>query len=198
MSNTTNEVILRNDGIGKEIAQWFGILQDRDNSDKGVYINGRAERAKLRRISDPWDALVCGGYRYLAKKLGTLVDLERSESDQLALAIFTSVAVYVKSNNTKKSFAAQLGEKVSSDRPCLSELRFNRLLRSATPEEFSRQLIRAVKIRGDSGVNLLSLADGIFLWMREYQAKLAHRSPSTKPFERLAVRWACEYFQATQ
>lgn len=78
----------------------------------------------------------------------------------------------------------------------MSTLRFERLQQAADPEEFCLQLTRAVKLRGDEGINIVSLADGIFLWMREWQQRQEHRPENNNPFARVRIRWASEYLTA--
>ncbi|MEH2920675.1 type I-E CRISPR-associated protein Cse2/CasB [Samsonia erythrinae] len=193
MANTADFLVIsKNDE--KKINDWFDDLQNRHNA----VGNGRARRAELRRARPPFGVLTCKGYHDLAGKLAAR--LER-EHHIVALAIFVSVAAHAAKNTAReshKSFAAQLGEKQGGDRAFLSPLRFERLQRAQTPDELYRQLVRAVKIRGDAGVNLPSLADGIFLWVAEWQARQENHAPVIHPLRRNAVRWACEYAQASQ
>ncbi|MEI7338502.1 type I-E CRISPR-associated protein Cse2/CasB [Pectobacterium carotovorum] len=190
MANTADFLVINKDDA-KKISDWFEALQNR-HSAAG---NGRARRAELRRATPPFGVLTCQGYHDLAGKLTARLE---KEHHIVALAIFVSVAAHAAKNMLKTSFAAQLGEKQGGDRPFLSPLRFERLQRAQTPEELHRQLFRAVQIRGEAGVNLPSLADGIFLWMDEWQARQENRAPTLHPLRRNAVRWACEYAQASQ
>ncbi|MCO7264086.1 type I-E CRISPR-associated protein Cse2/CasB [Dickeya zeae] len=178
----------------EKINTWFKQLQNRYNNTH----NGRADRAALRRAAAPYGALTCQGFMRLSNMLAGVIGDKQHRL--LGVAIFAAVAAHADVNNDKKSFAAQLGEKVSagSDRRYLSELRFERLLRAQTPEELCRLLIRAVTIRGSAGVNLPSLADGILLWMEEWLARQHNLPAHANPLKRNAVRWTCEYHQITQ
>ncbi|MCV9879675.1 type I-E CRISPR-associated protein Cse2/CasB [Brenneria izbisi] len=195
MANTADLLVIDNDEANR-INRWFAELQNRHNP---AY-NGRARRAQLRRANGPYGVLIYEGYHDLAARLSRQLT---NETRILALSIFVSVAAHAAKNTAsppgdKRSFAAQLGMKTKgSDRPYLSPLRFERLQRAATPEALYRQLLRAVKIRGEDGVNLPSLADGIFLWADEWQARQENRAP-IHPLRRNAVRWACEYAQVSQ
>ncbi|QWT39138.1 type I-E CRISPR-associated protein Cse2/CasB [Dickeya dadantii] len=193
MGNTATPLVI-DESAAVKIGVWFNALQNRHNDS----YNGRADRAALRRAAVPYGALTCQGFMRLARALASQIGDQ--EHRLLAVAIFAVVAAHADGNNGKKSFAAQLGEKVSagSDRRYLSELRFERLLRAQTPEELCRLLIRAVNIRGGDGVNLPSLADGILLWMDEWQARQRNLPAHPNPLKRNAVRWACEYNQITQ
>ncbi|AJC64914.1 type I-E CRISPR-associated protein Cse2/CasB [Dickeya zeae] len=178
----------------EKIETWFTQLQNRHNDTH----NGRADRAALRRAAAPYGALTCQGFMRLSNMLAGVIGDKQHRL--LGVALFAAVAAHADKSDDKKSFAAQLGEPVSagSDRRYLSALRFERLLRAQTPEELCRLLIRAVTIRGDAGVNLPSLADGILLWMDEWHARQHNLPAQHNPLKRNAVRWACEYNQITQ
>ncbi|WP_192458390.1 type I-E CRISPR-associated protein Cse2/CasB [Musicola keenii] len=193
MGNTAATLVI-DSPAAREIGIWFSELQNRYNDN----YNGRAERAALRRAAAPYGALTCQGFMRLSNRLAGVIG--NKEHRLLAVAIFAAVAAHADGNDDKKSFAAQLGQPVTagSDRRYLSELRFERLLRAQTPEELCRLLIRAVRIRGRDGVNLPSLADGILLWMDEWQARQHNLAIQPNPLKRNAVRWACEYNQKTQ
>ncbi|WLS92176.1 type I-E CRISPR-associated protein Cse2/CasB [Gilliamella apicola] len=197
MSDTTpKELIILNDNHKKIIDEWFSMLQQRQGKFNGITYNGRKLRAELRRNS--LYELICSqaGYRILADKLiNNDSKLAKTEVHYYALKIFANVAAFAEKNNDKSPFAAQLSEKIKGgERNYLSELRFERLLTSETPEEFCQRLIRAVKLRGEKGVNLTSLADGIFLWMQEWDAREHGWPADTNPFKRLSVRWEMDYF----
>jgi CRISPR system Cascade subunit CasB len=190
--NSTATLLVIDPPAAEKLETWFTQLQNRHNDTH----NGRAERAALRRAAAPYGALTCQGFMRLSNVLAGVIGDKQHRL--LGVAIFA--AAHADVNNDKKSFAAQLGEKVSagSDRRYLSELRFERLLRAQTPEELCRLLIRAVTIRGSAGVNLPSLADGILLWMEEWHARQHNLPAPQNPLKRNAVRWACEYNQITQ
>jgi len=192
-SNTAQVRIFTEPAAQKVLTEWFDILSDRYGKQDDKRINGRAWRAELRRMEPPYGVMMCEGYADLRRKLQLQMSLQ--PVDQMALAIFVSVAVYVKNHNAYPSFAAQLGQK-TNDRPCLSRLRFERLQQATDPESFCQQLTRAVRLRGDDGVNIVSLADGIFLWMREWRAREEHQPESIDPFSRNRIRWASEYLSA--
>lgn len=192
-SNTAQERIFTQPAAQKVLTEWFTILSDRYSKQDEKRINGRAWRAELRRMEPPYGVMMCEGYAELRRQLQQQMSLQ--PIDQMALAVFASVAVHVEKNVSSPSFAAQLGQK-KNDRLYLSRLRFERLQQAADPESFCQQLIRAVRLRGKDGVNILSLADGIFLWMREWQAREEHQPESIDPFSRNRIRWANEYLSA--
>lgn len=193
---TTKERIITSAEAKQALRNWFDGLQERYRHDGDRRINGRAWRAELRRVSVPYGALTTDGYMALLGPMKKNMALQ--DIDRFSLAMFAAVAAHVRSYNGTGSFAAQLGQGERKGEPCLSRPRFERLQAARTPEEFCRHLIRAVKLRGDSGVNIVSLADGIFLWMQEWQARQQSQPVEMNPFNRNNVRWASEYLLAME
>lgn len=191
-SDTATLRVIKNPEAQKALTEWFDLLSEHHAKQAEKHINGRAWRAEIKRMELPYDAMMSEGYNALRRRLSACMALQ--PLDLMALALFVSVAAHIKVHNNQRSFAAQLGESLKfKDTPCLSTLRFERLQRVTTPEAFCQQLIRAVKIRDVGGVNIISLADGIFLWMREWQQREMHQPESTNPFDRNRIRWASEY-----
>lgn len=189
-SDTSKEIVITHPNAKKVLTDWFNILSDRKARAEGLKINGRAWRAELRRMSPPYGVMMCEGYAALRRKMMACMPLR--PVDEMALAIFASVAVHIQNHANKQSFAAQLGAKKDND-SFMSALRFQRLQQVTEPEEFCLQLVRAVKLRGSEGVNIVSLADGIFLWMREWQQRQEELPEEANPFARNRIRWASEY-----
>lgn len=179
----------------KALIDWFTLLSERNEREEGKRINGRAWRAELKRMEPPYGVMMCEGYDALRQAL--LKHMPLQPLGEMALALFVSVAVHIKSNKDKPSFAAQLGEKLNGSTSCVSGLRFERLLKASDPETFCQLLIQVVKIRGKDGVNILSLADSIFLWMEEWQRREQHEPEPRNPFERNRIRWANEYLSTS-
>ena len=196
MSNSfMRKSIILKENHKKIIDDWFSMLQERRYGFNGCTYNGRQLRANLRHVTDFYEIFSQEGYRILNQ---ALVDKDNAFNDdqihQRALVYFSWVASFADSNNDNAPFASQLSEKVrGGERNFLSRLRFEQLLASDMPEEFCRYLIRAIKIRGKNGVNLFSLADGIFLWVQEWHERQQNLPSNSDPFKRLSVRWAMDY-----
>lgn len=193
--DTAKPTILTDPAAAKVLRRWFDFLQERNNQHQGVATNGRAWRAELRRSAQPFGALTTAAFFQLNQSLFAAARLQLS--DTFALAIVAYVVAHARKDEPKTSFARQLGEHINGS-VCLSRLRFDRLLAVRTPAELCSQLTRAVKLRGDNGVNIVSLADGILLWMREWQQREENMSVDSNPFNRFSVRWASEYLLATE
>lgn len=188
--------LILNDDHKAIIIKWFSKLQIQECYFFGKAYNGLKLRAELKRSSLPNGVMLKEGYWLLANQLfEEKSSLIASDNHHQALAIFVAVAVFVKANNENASFASQLSEKnKKNERNIMSSLRFNQLLASDTEEEFCRRLIRAVKLRGDGGVNLFSLADSIFLWVKEKNNRQKNLLNNMEPFKRNSVRWAMDYY----
>ncbi|QLR76244.1 type I-E CRISPR-associated protein Cse2/CasB [Citrobacter freundii] len=195
-SNTAALCRILNSDAQKALLDWFATLSERYERKDDKRINGRAWRAELKRMELPYGVMMCEGYDALRQAL--LKHMRLQPLDEMALALFVSAAAHIKSHKEKISFAAQLGEKLNGSTPCVSGLRFERLQKASDPETFCQLLIQVVKIRGKEGVNVLSLADGIFLWMEEWQRRENHQPELANPFERNRTRWANEYLSTSR
>jgi CRISPR system Cascade subunit CasB len=161
----------------QKLRSWFSWLQE-----------NRGDRARMRRAETPDDVVLSEPFFNFLRQMPEVWALQQNLP---IAAMIAAVLAHVKDNDGKKSFAAQLAStKPGTDRSRMSELRFQQLQKSRTPDEFFRRLIRAVKL-ADGQVNILSLADSIRRWMNEYRY-----GTSLKPFDRLAVRWANDYYVA--
>ncbi len=143
----------------------------------------RGLRARLRRVERPDDALLTGAFfNFLS-----YMPARWAETEHLyASAMVACALAQVKRKQEGKSFAAQLGG--GEELAVMSELRFRQLIKSRTPEEFFRRLLRAIHML-DGAVNILSLTDGILRWYDEYQY-----GPDRNPVYRLSVLWAKDYY----
>ncbi|EEE3103015.1 type I-E CRISPR-associated protein Cse2/CasB [Salmonella enterica subsp. enterica serovar Kentucky] len=195
-SNTAALCRILHPDAQKALLDWFATLSERYEHKDGKRVNGRAWRAELKRMAPPYGVMICEGHDALRQAL--LKHMRLQPLDEMALALFVSVAVHIKSHKANISFAAQLGEKLKGSTSCVSGLRFERLQKASDPETFCQLLIHAVKIRGTEGVNVLSLADGIFLWMEEWQRRENHQPEFRNPFERNRIRWANEYLSTSR
>lgn len=195
-SNTAALCRILHPDAQKALLDWFATLSERYEHKDGKRVNGRAWRAELKRMAPPYGVMICEGHDALRQAL--LKHMRLQPLDEMALALFVSVAVHIKSHKENISFAAQLGEKLKGSTSCVSGLRFERLQKASDLETFCQLLIQAVKIRGTEGVNVLSLADGIFLWMEEWQRRENHQPEFRNPFERNRIRWANEYLSTSR
>ncbi|MDH2436472.1 type I-E CRISPR-associated protein Cse2/CasB [Pokkaliibacter sp. MBI-7] len=155
------------------LMRWWQSLDD-----------NRGVRARLRRVDRPDDALLTDSFFQF---LSMMPQRWAHPSHLYASALVATALAQVRQHNSSQRFAAQLGSG-DNDRPVMSELRFKQLIKSRTPEEFFRRLLRAIRLLNNS-VNILSLTEGILHWYEEYL-----QGPDRDPIKRLSVKWAQDYY----
>jgi CRISPR system Cascade subunit CasB len=184
---------LHDDQLRETVYNWWARLAGLQADGETPNADGaaRAERAVLRRARSPDDAMLSEGFRRLWFELPANERSPRWMPDWASVAVVLS---NVRRHRPDKSFAASLGERPDehSDKPVFSELRFRQLQQSRSPEELTRRLQRAVHLLRETA-HVVSLADNIIQWHREYAG-----NPARRPEERLAVRWAQAYFDEIQ
>ncbi|MHA6964740.1 type I-E CRISPR-associated protein Cse2/CasB [Zobellella denitrificans] len=149
-------------------------------------------RAELKRAETPEAVLMTQGFRALWLGLPESVR-ERKPWSMLAWATLAGVLSHVRQQDGSQSFAASLGKiDPDTDKPKVSELRFQQLQGARTAEEFYRRLHRLIKqVSGHTRV--VSLAKGILDWFDEHYGQATLR-----PDKKIAVRWAMDYYQAAE
>ncbi|GJL44642.1 type I-E CRISPR-associated protein Cse2/CasB [Citrobacter farmeri] len=163
------------------LRKWHAMLQEK-----------RGLRASLRRSVTINESCVNDGFHSLLMETHTLWKVQFQEWRFTALAMTAALAAHVRLIDERQSFATQLGY---SSTAAMSELRFKRLLAVKTPDELLRQLRRAIRLLNGS-VNLISLAEDIFVWCREQDELMRHIRQQQRPTEFIRIRWALEYYQA--
>lgn len=165
--------------------------------------DNRGDRARLRRAERPEDILLTDAFFHFLQQMP---EGWREKNPILTSAAVAGLLSHVKEDrrtvsegfqpkDEKKSkemvsFAKQLAGPAKSKKPPMSELRFQQLQKSRTTDDFYRRILRAIRLL-DGKVNILSLANDIIHWHREFDNQI-----DRKPSNRLAVRWATDYFTA--
>lgn len=168
------------------LTRWWAGLDDK-----------RGDRAQLRHAANADDVLLTPAFAHFLQAMpevwaagstGKGVSLSISE-----MAVIAAVLARVKSEPPKAdiSFAKSLAlPKEAGGKAAMSELRFQQLQKSRSPEDFFTRVCRAVNLLGGKA-NIASLADDIAHWLIEFRT-----GPASKPEDRLAVRWASDYYGA--
>lgn len=167
------------------LKRWWAELDDK-----------RGNRAQLRRASNADDVLLTPAFAHFLQAMpetwgtgstGKGVPLSISE-----MAVIAAVLARVKEPlKVDVSFAKSLAlPKEAGGKAVMSELRFQQLQKSRSPEDFFTRVCRAVNLLGGKA-NIASLADDIAHWLIEFRT-----GPASKPEDRLAVRWASDYYAA--
>ena len=147
----------------------------------------RGDRARLRRAECAEDVLLTDAF---FRFLNQMPDSWREKKPILNCAAVAGLLSHIKSDNSGASFATLLARPSKGDKPAMSELRFQQLQKSTTTHDFYRRVIRAIHLLGGSA-NVASLGNDILHWHQEFEHQ-ADREPAN----RLAVRWATDYFTA--
>ncbi|MBA4720468.1 MAG: type I-E CRISPR-associated protein Cse2/CasB [Alcanivorax sp.] len=178
MSNTTFSYPLRDKAAREGVLRWWSNLEHQ-----------RGARAELRRCHTVDAVLLTEGFRNLWQALEHSEG--RRDTDMLAWACVAAALAAVRQEPADKNrtLAECLGaQKEKTGKPCVSELRFAQLQKSRDQDAFLRRLRRALALIGKTAP-VLSLAESVLLWFREQKGDRAW-----KPQDRLAVRWATDYF----
>ncbi len=150
-------------------------------------------RAELKRAESPEAVLLTQGFRALWLSLPGSVRDKKSPWMPLAWATIAASLSHVRhwpDENPNQSFANSLGRiDPNTDKPRVSELRFQQLQSASSPEDFFRRLRRLLKLMGGRS-NPLSLASDTLSWFAEH-----HQLSPRKADKRIALRWAMDYYQ---
>ncbi|MDN3555213.1 type I-E CRISPR-associated protein Cse2/CasB [Halomonas maura] len=151
-------------------------------------------RATLRRCDTIEAAMLTEAFRHLWSSLPAKDDQPERQRDQRlqAWACIALVVAELREEQPRMPLGAGLGrQKRETGKPYMSELRFQQLMTSSTPEELVQRLRRGLALIDKRGVSVVHLADNIALWWREYQG-----GASPQPTRRLGFIWANDYFGA--
>lgn len=178
----------------KALEHWHQWLDD-----------NRGDRARLRRAEGPEDILLTDAFFHFLEKMS---DTGLWRDEMLISASVAGALSHVKNHKLSTSrihksketnseyqtasFAEQLATPIEGkNKAPMSELRFQQLQKSKTIDDFYRRILRAIRLL-DGNVNILSLANDIIHWHREFEHTI-----DRNPNNRLAVRWANDYFTAS-
>jgi CRISPR system Cascade subunit CasB len=179
MQQTLSYRFLKDEDARDNLSRWWKSLE-----------RNRGDRAKLRRAQRPEDVLLTEAFfNFLREMPATWAKPEELVSSAIVAATLSHVDP---SQDNSESFVTRLAspKKAGDKKPRMSELRFQRLLKSRNPEEFFMRLIRAIRL-SENKANILSLSESILHWMNEY-----NKCPDIDPQRRLAVMWASDYYTA--
>ena len=152
-----------------------------------LWFKKKLEDGSYRGLSKLWRT---GDNSYAAANVcGLLARVKSDKCQKIKKDIVSKNGIDLNKEEHIATFAEQLAQpNKGGNSPIMSELRFQRLQKSHTPEEFFLQMCRAIDLLGGN-VNIASLVDSVLLWLREYE-----QGVDKAPKKRLAVRWATEYY----
>lgn len=163
---------LRAEETRKKLLEWWRSVRD-----------DRAECAQLRRCETPMEAALCKS----VQRLRFLFPYWDGSPE--IVATMAGILAHVKENDDGGSFAMQLARpREAAGKPPLSEHRFQKLMKCRDWNEFYQALRRNLQLL-NGRANVLSLADGIARWGREYGQGM-----DLHPGKGLHFYWAQEFF----
>ncbi len=151
----------KNDDVGDVCYRWWRQALGPETG------RGRAARARLRKAASAVEAIQVEETFELYKALDRKPDTE-------TLALIAISLAQIKENTAQKA-AERFGRK-NGDTRLLSDLRFQRLVRTPDPAELVTPLRRALKVIDDRA-NICDLARDLYYWNEETR-----------------IRWCFEYY----
>jgi CRISPR system Cascade subunit CasB len=152
----------------------------------------RGHSARLRRASSLHDLAFEEAPHLLFDRLTSVApNAVRAKTSPLekALPLIAGAVAHVRDDTRgSNSLAKTIGHGVirKDEKPAVSELRFQRLLRSRDEEDFFQQL-RRVLTMARTPINVAELAQDVFAWQVE-------REMRTTPTQTMHYRWARDYY----
>lgn len=140
-------------GIGKILLTWWESLED-----------DRATRAILRRATSVTAVALSPPYQRLYRRLcdaGWASQTKTYHNDRLAAVV--GLLAHVRQDDERSLAKGMSLRDEGGDRPCVSELRFRRLLDSPDLDALFTGLRRALPLM-NHGVNVLALANDVVRW----------------------------------
>ena len=158
---------------GEKLKSWRRWLND-----------NRGDRAVLRRATAPDDVLFTAAFaRFLNQMRWSDGKVPITDA-----AMIAAVVAGVEHSEGRTFAKALASDNNSKGRAVMSELRFQQLQKSRSPEEFFIRIRRALNLL-ERKVDIVSLAEDVSDWFKEYRF-----GPASRPEQRLAVRWANDYY----
>ncbi len=142
----------------------------------------KGERSELRRADSPIAAAMCKA----TYRLQNVLPYWNHEPEILAI-VAGILSTVTSSLSTIESFPMQMASK-NGEKPCVSESRFQKIIKSHDLPELYLQTRRAVKLI-EGPINILSLADGIISFS---EIILGKEIPSSK--KSVTYQWANDYY----
>ncbi len=142
------------------LAWWEELNDDPAASDPWKKKGNPGALARLRRASNPVEALAEARTMTLAKRLGVRPGEYQTLARVWAMA---AVLAHVKEHDGSKNMSEMLGPPKEGEQGVMSELRFHRLIAASEPADLMRQMRNAVKLLKGTA-NIEDLANAIYWW----------------------------------
>lgn len=167
------------------------FLSERELKNLGIKPAPSVQKAQLKRCINIDAAMLSAGFRDLWLSLPEDVTNESKPQDLEQWAAIAMVLVYVK-QDSDVGLATVAGQKIDGEKSLVSELRFSQLQSATKSDEFVRRLRRIIsQVNGATSVK--QLIQDIQQWFIEHYSYRPQTSTN-----RLAIRWAMQYYQAAK
>ena len=146
----------------------------------------RAARARLRRASSPAEVLSLGVTHDLYHAIRNAKeqrDLRHGDDGPVRLALIASVLASVETHDGRSRLARLFGPATREERPALSPLRFQRLLRAPNDWALAVALRRALPLVGRTA-NVAALGEDLLFWGGSVRNRWCFEYFGTAPPER--------------
>lgn len=162
------------DSVGSICTKWWKVTLDKDDGP------ARQTRARLRRCSNPIDALLIKSVHDLGHWLNLAGYNNGLNADVLAL-VAIGISQVQEHNDKSRKLAEIFGHQVDKDSPrILSEQRFQTLVRTIDQRELIAPLRRGLALVRHQPINVAALASDLFYWN-----------------EQTRIAWCFQYFDAS-
>lgn len=149
-----------------------------------------AHKAILKRCKSLNEVMLSEPFQALWQ----MVPNEKRSPPKMEVAALVAWVLSSVKENANKGLAQAMAQKASdgSDRPKVSTLRFQQLIKSRDTAEFARRLRRTLH-QIDNTVSVTSLAREIENWYWQNRSS----TPETDPTKRQVLQWAMGYYAIT-
>lgn len=183
---------MENDAIYIAHRWWQAMyLPDKELWSKGIIPAPTAQKARLKRCDNVDAAMLSDGFRGLWLALPEELTAKAKPEDIECWATIAAVLAFVKTD-IEANLATAAGRKGDNDKSTVSELRFAQLQNAKTPDDFLRRLRRILQ-QLDGATSVKPLIKDIGMWFKE-----RNQLRPQLPTNRIAVRWAMDYYQAAK
>ncbi len=180
-----------NDKAKIAVSRWWKSMMlspEELKKEKGILPAPTVYKAQLRRCNTDESTILSEGFRSLWSSLPTEIT-DKSEFTMTRWSVIAQVLVCVKTAS-ENSIAFEAGKKETGDKSIVSELRFAQLQNAKTSDELVVRLRRILQqVKGKTSP--VKIAIDIERWFVEQNNNQPHKAS-----ERLAVRWAMDYYKS--
>jgi CRISPR system Cascade subunit CasB len=147
----------RDNGPGCILLEWW---QPPADGKPGGISNG--DRAALKRCATTTDVVFVPAYQTLFRRLAPLLGCDRDSYQAEKLARISGLLAHVRVDVPDTKLPEQMAIP-DGNKPTVSELRFQRLIRQEDNEQLYRDFIRVIQLL-DRKLDVINLANSIWFW----------------------------------